>query len=138
MLKQTTERYKIQFLMPIIMNFPHRSRHIVYNLCSQSFLRRTRSRRENLQSEEYVWVKPGRGIKPQEIALSFETPFFDGAQGIIAMILALQAGTMLFSRRVIDIKNMLLHIMTVDKKTTTTKKTKHNTKDGQTLSTAPW
>ena len=71
------------------MNFPHRSRHIVHNLCSQSFLRRSRSRRENLQQEEHVWVKPGRGIIAQERALTFETPFFDGAQGIIAMILAL-------------------------------------------------
>ena len=53
------------------------------------------------------------------------------------MILALLADTILFSRRVIDIQNMLLNIMTVDKRKTK-KKTKHNSKDGQTLSTAPW
>ena len=90
-------------------------------------------------------MKPGRGILSQEKALTFETPFFDGAQGIIPMILALLADTILFSRQVIDSQNMLLNIMTVDKrKTTTTKKnknkkrTKHNSKDGQTLLTAPW
>ena len=55
-------------------------------------------------------MKPGRGIIAQEKALSFETPFFDGAQGIIAMILALLAYTTLFSRPVIDIQNMLLNI----------------------------
>ena len=84
-------------------------------------------------------MKPGRGILAQEKALTFETPFFDGAQGIIPMIVALLADTILFSRRVIDIQNMLLNIMTVDKrKTKTKKKTKHNSKDGPTLSTAPW
>ena len=69
-------------------------------------------------------MKPGRGITAQEKALTFETPFLDGAQGIIAMILPLLAYTTLFSRPVIDIQ----------KKTTT----KDNSKDGQTLSTAPW
>ena len=61
-------------------------------------------------------MKPGRGILAQEKALTFETPFFDGAQGIIPMILALLADTILFSRRVIDIQNMLLNIMTVGKR----------------------
>ena len=40
----------------------------------------------------------------QEKALTFKTPFFDGAKGIIAMILALLADTILFSRRVIGIQ----------------------------------
>ena len=66
----------------------------------------------------------------QEKALPFETPFFDGAQGIIAMILALLAYTTLFSRPVIDIKNVLLNIMTLDKKKTKQNKTKNNSKDG--------
>ena len=61
-------------------------------------------------------MKPRRGIMAQEKALTFETPFFDGAQGIIAMILALLVYTTLFSRPVIDIQNMLLNIMTLDKK----------------------
>ena len=60
----------------------------------------------------------------QEKALTFETPFFDGAQGIIAMILALLAYTTLFSRPVIDIQNMLLNIMTLDKKKNKTKQNK--------------
>ena len=58
---------------------------------------------EKTWNEEHVWVKPGRGITAQEKALTFETPFFDGAQGIIAMILALLVYTTLFSRPVIDI-----------------------------------
>ena len=67
-------------------------------------------------------MKPGRGILAQEKALTFETPFFDGAQGIIPMILALLADTILFSRRVIDIQNMLLNIMTVGKRKAKKKK----------------
>ena len=63
----------------------------------------------------------------QEKALPFETPFFDGAQGIIAMILALLAYTTLFSRPVIDIKNVLLNIMTLDKQN----KTKQNKEQQQ-------
>ena len=46
-------------------------------------------RGEKTYNREHVWVKPRRGIIAQERALTFETPFFDGAQGIIAMILAL-------------------------------------------------
>ena len=69
-------------------------------------------------------MKPGRGITAQEKALTFETPYFDKAQGIIAMILALLADTILFSRLVIDIQNMLSNIMIVDKK-----KTKDNSQD---------
>ena len=61
-------------------------------------------------------MKPGRGIIAHEKALTFETPFFDGAQGIIKMILALLAYTTLFSRPVIEIQNMLLNIITLDKK----------------------
>ena len=38
-------------------------------------------------------MKPGRGIIAQEKALTFETQFFDGAQGKIAMILALLKDT---------------------------------------------
>ena len=71
----------------------------------------------------------------QEKAPTFETPFFDGAQGIIAMILAQLVYTTLFSRPVIYIQNMLLNIMTLDKKKTTIK---DNSKDGQMLSIAPW
>ena len=61
-------------------------------------------------------MKPGRGITAQEKALNFETPFFDGARGIIAIILALLADTILFSQLLIHIQNMLLNIVTVDKK----------------------
>ena len=64
---------------------------------------------QKIYNVEHVWVKPERGIIEQEKALTFETPVFDGAQGIIAMILALLAdNTILFSRRVTDIQNMLL------------------------------
>ena len=59
---------------------------------------------EKTYNREHVWVKPRRGIIAQERALTFETPFFDGAQGIIAMILALLEDTIQFSRRVIDIQ----------------------------------
>ena len=57
---------------------------------------------EKTYNRKHVWVKPRRGIIAQERALTFETPFFDGAQEIIAMILALL--TIQFSRRVIDIQ----------------------------------
>ena len=77
-------------------------------------------------------MKPGRGIVAQQKALTFETPFFDEAQGIIARILALLTDTILFSRRVIDIQNVLLNMTSPS-----TKKTKDNSKDGQTLSTEP-
>ena len=108
------------------MNFPHRSRHLVHNLCSQSFLRRISSRRGNLERGTCLG-EPGKGA--QEKALTFET---------FAMIVALLTDTILFSRRVIDIQNMLLNIMTVDKKKRNKQKqkTKHKSEDGQTLSAA--
>ena len=51
-------------------------------------------------------MKPGRGIIAEEKTLTFEIPFFDGAQGKTAMILALLKDTILFSRRVIHIQNI--------------------------------
>ena len=94
------------------MNFPHHSRHIVHNLCSQSFLRRISSRREKLERGTCLG-ETGKGA--QEKSLTFET---------FAMIVALLTDTILFFRRVIDIQNMLLNIMTVDKKKNETNKNK--------------
>ena len=73
-------------------------------------------------TREHVSVKPGRGIVAQQKALTFETPFFDEAQGIIARILALLTDTILFSRRVIDVQNILLNMTSPSTK----KKTKQN------------
>ena len=119
------------------MNFPHRSRHIVHNLCSQSFRRGIGSRGENLWPGTCLG-ETGKGDFSIRKSAHFWNSILRWSPGNNPMILALLADTIRFSRRVIDIQNMLLNIMTIDKRKTKKKKTKHNSKDGQTLSTAPW
>ena len=89
-------------------------------------------------NREHVSVKPGRGIVAQQKALTFETPFFDEAQGIIARILALLTDTILFSRRVIDVQNMLLNMTSPSTKNKTKQRTTATTDRCFQRSTAVW